>query len=73
MARCTNCQEKWKIKEVIALGFSKRGRNCPSCGERQYISTETQKILTLGWLSLIFVPFLFSRIKLSNKEENLLD
>ncbi|TCI69082.1 hypothetical protein EVJ22_11465 [Exiguobacterium sp. SH0S7] len=67
--RCTNCHYEWKIKEVLSLGFSKDGKACPNCGQRQYISNETQKLFTLGYISLLFVPFLFFRIKLSDQND----
>lgn len=73
MPHCTNCNYKWKFKEVMSLGFSKRGKDCPNCGKRQYISLKTQKLLTLGYISLIFIPFLLFSIKLSDKEENLFE
>ncbi|WP_026906849.1 hypothetical protein [Paucisalibacillus globulus] len=71
MARCTICGYKWKAKEIWSLGFSKKGKDCPNCGLKQYISVKTQRIFTLGYLSLIFVPFLFLFIKLSDKDEPL--
>lgn len=71
MPRCTNCNYKWNAKDIIALGFSKKGKDCPNCGDRQYISAESQRLLTLGWLSLLFVPFIISKIKLSGKDESL--
>ncbi|RYG71986.1 hypothetical protein EU245_12255 [Lentibacillus lipolyticus] len=73
MARCTNCNYNWKTKEILSLGFSKDGKNCSNCGERQYISIKTQKLFTLGYLSLIFVPFLIFSIKLSSKDECLFE
>lgn len=71
MARCANCNYKWKVKDVLALGFSKKGKECPNCGHRQYLSAETQRLFTLGYLSLIIVPFIFSKIKLSGKDKPL--
>ncbi|TFD94406.1 hypothetical protein [Jeotgalibacillus sp. R-1-5s-1] len=71
MARCTHCQSKWKISEVWSLGFSKSGKKCSNCGTTQYISQETKNLFTLGWISLIVVPFLFFRIKLSDRDEPL--
>ena len=56
----------------MAVGFSKEGKECPNCNEKQYISSTTQNIMNLGYLSLIFViifPFL---IKLSDKKEGYL-
>ncbi len=73
MARCTYCNYKRKAKEVLALGFSNNGKNCPNCGERQCISIETQNWFTLGFLNLIFVPFLIFSIKLSDKDERLFE
>ena len=72
MQRCTNCDYKWKVKDIIALGFSKNGKDCPDCGHKQYISGETQRLFTLGWMSLVFIPFLIYRIRLSDKDEPLL-
>lgn len=71
MARCANCNYKWKVKDVLVLGFSKKGKECRHCGHRQYVSAETQRLFTLGSLSLLFVPFLLSKIKLSGKDEPL--
>ncbi|MDY0396643.1 TIGR04104 family putative zinc finger protein [Virgibacillus halophilus] len=71
MSRCTNCNDEWKFKEVLSLGFSKNGKDCPNCGHRQYVSAKTQRMFTLGYLSLIFVPFIICRIKLSDKDEPL--
>lgn len=71
MPRCTNCDYKWKAKEVLALGFSKKGKDCPKCSQKQYISAKTQRMFTLGYLSLLVVPFLLFRIKLSDKDEPL--
>lgn len=73
MPHCTYCHYKWKVKEVLSLGFSNDGKACPNCGKKQYLSTETQKLFTLGYLSLIFVPFLLFRIKLSDKDERLFE
>lgn len=56
---CTNCHYKWKLKEVWSLGISKDGKACPNCGHTQYISGETQRLFTLGYLSLLFVPFFY--------------
>ncbi|MCY7630008.1 hypothetical protein [Bacillus altitudinis] len=69
MARCTNCNYKWKAKEIWAIGFSKKGKDCPNCGVRQYISSKTQRAFTLGNLSLIFIVILPFVIKLSEKDE----
>ncbi|PIC57970.1 hypothetical protein CSV80_06595 [Sporosarcina sp. P12(2017)] len=71
MPPCTNCNYKWNTKDIIALGFSKKGKDCPNCGDRQYISAQSQRLLTLGWLSLIFVPFIISKFKLSEKDDSL--
>lgn len=68
--RCTNCHYKWRIKEVLALGFSRNGKDCSNCGQKQFISAETQSLLTLGYLSLVFVPFILFWIKLSDHDEN---
>ncbi|MGM9922615.1 MAG: hypothetical protein ACI35R_00020 [Bacillus sp. (in: firmicutes)] len=77
MARCTNCNCKWKIKNMWLLGFSKKGRACPHCGTRQFASfKESNVLIGLGSLSgiiaillIMFFPFF---IKLSDKEETAL-
>nr|WP_090989839.1 hypothetical protein [Bacillus sp. OV322] len=71
MARCTNCNNKWKAKEIWSLGFSKKGKNCTNCGHKQYISSDTQRTFSLGYLSLIFIVILPFFIKLSDKDEPL--
>lgn len=71
MAHCTNCNYKWKTKEIWSLGFSKKGKNCPNCGNKQYISSKTQRIFTLGYLSLVFIVFFPFFIKLSDSDEPL--
>ncbi|MDQ0214447.1 CXXC-20-CXXC protein [Oikeobacillus pervagus] len=69
MAHCTNCHIKWSVKEIWSLGFSKNGKNCPNCGHKQYISSETQRIFTLGYVSLLFIIIFPFFIKLSNEDE----
>lgn len=71
MAQCTNCDYKWKAKEIWSLGFSKKGKDCPNCGVKQYISSKTQRTFTLGYLSLIFIVIFPFIIKLSDKDEPL--
>lgn len=72
MVKCTNCNYKWKAKDVRAVGFSKNGKECPNCGEKQYISSKTKRMFTLGWLSLVFIIIFPFIIKLSSKDEPLL-
>lgn len=69
MRQCKNCGYKWKAKEILALGFSKSGKDCRNCGEKQYISAETQGMFTLGYISLLFFVIFPFLIKLSNKNE----
>ncbi|GGE66729.1 hypothetical protein GCM10007140_16110 [Priestia taiwanensis] len=69
MARCTKCNYKWRLKEIVSLGFSKEGKNYSNCGTKQYISEKTQNALTLGYLSLLFLPLLLFVIQLSAKDE----
>lgn len=72
MAHCTKCNYKWKVKELLTFLFSKKGKACPNCGEKQYLSAETQRTLTLGSFSLLFLlltPFI--KVKLSDKDEPL--
>lgn len=74
MPRCTNCNYKWKAKDIWKLGFSKNGKECPSCKTKQYVSFKDGGFLmSLGYLSgvvglllIIFLPFY---IKLSDKDE----
>ncbi|MEC2077021.1 hypothetical protein [Metabacillus fastidiosus] len=71
MAKCKCCDYEWKAREICSLGFAKDGKNCPSCGNRQYISSETQRIFTLGFLSLILIIIFPFIIKLSSEKEPL--
>ena len=76
MARCTNCNYKWNTKNVWLLGFSKKGKECPNCNTKQFVSFKDKGlILSLGYISgviglllIIFFPFF---IKLSDKDETL--
>ncbi len=70
MVRCTNCDYKWKTKDVLAVGFAKHGKPCPNCGEKQYLSKDTQHYLSLGYVSLLFVLIMPFVIKLSDREES---
>ncbi|MFC7285146.1 TIGR04104 family putative zinc finger protein [Phocicoccus pinnipedialis] len=72
MPRCTNCNYKWRLNDILKISFAKKGKKCPNCKQKQYLSGETQRLFTLGWVSLMFIPFLLFRIKLSDKEESLL-
>ena len=58
MERCTNCTYKWKFKAGRAAGFSKDGKSCPNCVEKQYVSKTTQNIISLGSLSFLLVIIL---------------
>ena len=71
MPSCTNCNYKWKTKDICLLGFSKEGKDCPNCGVKQYISSKTQRIFYLGYLSLIFIMIFPFIVKLSDKDEPL--
>ncbi|RFU69675.1 TIGR04104 family putative zinc finger protein [Bacillus sp. V59.32b] len=71
MAQCNNCNYKWKAKEILSLGFSKSGKKCPHCEKKQYISSETQRIFFLGYISLVFIIIFPLIIKLSDKEGSL--
>lgn len=71
MAKCSKCNYKWSWKEVMAVGFSNKGKICPYCHTKQYISLDTQKWLTLGFLSLVFIAIFPFLIKLSDKDEKL--
>lgn len=64
MASCKNCEHKWSAREIWKLGW---GRLCSNCGEKQYLSEETQKLLTLGYISLGFLIIMPFKIKLSKK------
>jgi CXXC-20-CXXC protein len=71
MVRCTNCDYKWKTKEVLAVGFAKHGKTCPNCGKKQYLSKDTQHYLSLGYVSLLFLLTMPFVIKLSDREEHI--
>ncbi|RAZ67084.1 hypothetical protein [Planococcus maitriensis] len=74
MARCTNCGSKWKAKDIWKLGAAKDGKNCPSCGTRQYVSFKNGGFLmglgyvsgTIGLLLIVLFPYY---IHLSNRKE----
>lgn len=71
MARCTRCGSTWSARDIWKLGWSKEGKRCNNCGEKQYISRETQGMLTLGYLSvalLVVIPFV---MKLSDTPSEL--
>lgn len=71
MAYCESCQQKWRVKDVFLLGFSKAGKACPHCGNTQYIAVETKRLFTLGYLSLLFIPLFIFFIRLSNRDESM--
>ncbi|MGX1262310.1 CXXC-20-CXXC protein [Rossellomorea marisflavi] len=71
MTTCTNCQHRWTKRDIWKVGFSKEGKDCPGCGTRQYISAETQGIMTLGFLSLIAILLFPFIVKLSGEKEPL--
>jgi len=54
MARCANCQYKFNTKEVLAVSVAihGKGKTCPNCGVKQYMSRKSQFYLSLGNLSL---------------------
>jgi len=76
MARCSNCNYKWKTKDVWLLGFTKKGKTCPSCNAKQFASFKDRGFLlglgylsgTIGIIIIIFFPFI---IKLSNQDETI--
>lgn len=77
MARCTNCNYKWKLKGIWSIGFSKNGKKCPNCNKRQFISFKNENpLIGLGYLNgiialfiIIFCPFF---VKLTeNKDETI--
>lgn len=73
MARCTNCQYKFKTKELLAVSVAihGKGKTCPNCGAKQYMSQKSQFYLSLGNISLLFVLFLPFLIRLSDREESM--
>ena len=74
MACCNYCNYKWNAKNVWLLGFSKKGKKCPKCNTRQFVSFKgSGPLIGLSYLSgivailfIIFFPFL---VKLTDKEE----
>lgn len=74
VACCNHCNYKWNAKNVWLLGFSKKGKKCPKCSTRQFVSFKgTGPLIGLGYLSgiiailfIIFFPFL---VKLTDKED----
>ena len=76
MARCSNCNYKWKTKDVWLLGFTKKGKTCPGCNAKQFASFKDRGFLlglgylsgTIGIIIIIFFPFI---IKLSSQDETI--
>lgn len=74
VAHCTNCGVKWKAKDIWKLGAAKDGKNCPSCGARQYVSFKNGGFLmglgyvsgTIGLLLIVLFPYY---IRLSNQKD----
>lgn len=71
MVRCTNCDYKWKKKDVLVVVFATRGKTCPNCGKKQYLSKDTQHYLSLGYVSLFFLLIMPFVVKLSDREERI--
>ncbi|PEJ56190.1 hypothetical protein CN692_18635 [Bacillus sp. AFS002410] len=61
MERCQNCDYKWDKTTLWKLSYSKEGVNCSDCGQKQFISFDTQLFITLFSLSFIFGPSIFIR------------
>lgn len=53
----------------MAAGFSKDGKPCPNCGEKQYVSKTTQNIISLGSISFLLAIIFPFFIKLSSKKD----
>ncbi len=76
MAHCNNCNYKWKTKDVWQLGYTKKGKECPSCRVKKFASFKDREVIlglvSLSWtfaiLIIIFFPFI---IKLSDKDETI--
>lgn len=73
MPRCTNCQFTFKTKELLAVSVAihGKGKTCPDCGVKQYMSRKSQFYLSLGNISLLLVLFLPFLIRLSDREESM--
>ncbi|WP_162287885.1 TIGR04104 family putative zinc finger protein [Indiicoccus explosivorum] len=59
MPACQHCHYKWTWRETAGIGF-KGHRNCPNCGNRQYLVPQFGK----GTAALYLIPLfliLFSR------------
>ncbi|PGL70894.1 hypothetical protein CN925_10305 [Bacillus sp. AFS055030] len=71
MAKCQNCDHKWEKKTLWKLFLSKEGVNCSNCDQKQFISFNTQILITLCSLSFflgVLIILLFpSYVKLSTK------
>jgi hypothetical protein len=69
MGHCSLCGHKWGKRDLVRLGFSRDGRNCRGCSCRQYMSTETRRMFSAGYVSILFVFFMPFVVKLSSKDE----
>lgn len=63
MARCTNCNFKWKARHIWMLNLSKDGKPCKNCGIKQYIHVQEEVTFSdfFYYVDLIpIVSFIFS-------------
>lgn len=66
MPNCQNCNYKWSWFDTVAIGF-KNNKNCPNCGERQYVTPKTQLEVSLfTFIPLFLFIFLNSFFDLKN-------
>lgn len=66
MPICQNCTHQWSWPDTVIIGF-KNNKNCPHCGERQYVTPNSQKVISLfTYIPLIIFIFLNSIYDLAN-------
>ncbi|WP_298827504.1 TIGR04104 family putative zinc finger protein [uncultured Planococcus sp.] len=66
MPSCQNCNHQWSWSDTVIIGF-KNNKNCPNCGERQYVAPSSQKGISLfTFIPLILIVFLNSFYDLNN-------
>lgn len=69
MLFCANCGKKWNLFNTYRVTMAHNGLNCLHCGQRQYLSTKSLKKLSIGWLTILVLPFIRFLVELSSQQE----
>ena len=58
LPRCWSCNNNFKWKESVVYFFGHK--TCSNCGEKQYITTESNKKVGIFGAPLSLIPFVFN-------------